>query len=249
MPKILGIIPARFHSQRLPGKVMIDIGGKTMIQRVYEQSLKARLLDKVIVATDHPMVFDHIVAIGGEAWMTDENHSNGTSRCAEIAEKLKDDYSVIINIQGDEPFIDPNQIDLIAELFDDSNTQIATLIKKIEENYQIFDEKEAKVIFNDKQEAIYFSRSPIPYLHQKPKDNWIEFMPFYKHLGLYGFQTDVLLKAVQLAPHPYEIAESLEQLRWLAHFKIKVAISTQDTLAIDSEADLKLVEKFINKNS
>ncbi len=243
--KILGIIPSRYDSSRLYGKAMIDIAGKTMIQRVYEQSKKATKLDKVIVATDSELIFNHLNDIGGEVMMTSSTHKNGTERCAEVAEKMGKEYQVAVNIQGDEPFIDPSQIDLIASLFDTEDTEIGTLIKKIEIPEQIFDEKEAKVIFNSRMEAIYFSRSAIPYLNGKPQNEWFNLIPYYKHLGLYGFRSEILAKISMLPATDLEQAESLEQLRWLDYYKIKVAISELDTLAIDTAEDLKKVEAYL----
>ncbi|HAI75078.1 MAG TPA: 3-deoxy-manno-octulosonate cytidylyltransferase [Microscillaceae bacterium] len=245
MPKILGVIPARYNSSRLPGKALIDIGGKSMIQRVYEQALKAQKVDAVVVATDDQRIASHVESFGGQVVLTRADHLNGTTRCAEVAEKMQHDFQVAINIQGDEPFIDPAQIDLIATLFDDPQTQIATLVKQIEVPAQIFDEKEAKVVFSQAMEAIYFSRSPIPYLHNQPKGKWFELQPYFKHLGIYGFQMPILIEAAAMPPTPLELAESLEQIRWLERFTIKIAISQTDTLAIDTPDDLTKIQAYL----
>ncbi|TAF65206.1 MAG: 3-deoxy-manno-octulosonate cytidylyltransferase [Cytophagales bacterium] len=245
--KIVGIIPSRYDSTRLPGKALVDIGGKTMIQRVYEQALKAKYLDKVVVATDSERIYEHIQSIGGNVLMTATTHRNGTERCAEVAQKLGHEFQVAINIQGDEPFIDPQQIDLIGELFEDDETEIATLIKKIEVAEQIFDEKEAKVVFNRNMEAIYFSRSAIPFLNGVPMKNWFKKQDYYKHLGIYGFQTSILSEIAELPPSALELSEGLEQLRWLDYYSIRVAVSATDTLAIDTPEDLKKVEAYLKK--
>ncbi|WP_026998883.1 3-deoxy-manno-octulosonate cytidylyltransferase [Eisenibacter elegans] len=248
MTKILGIIPARYNSTRLPGKALIDLGGKSMLQRVYEQVRKAQQVDRVVVATDDARIYEHVLAFGGEAAMTDPKHQNGTDRCAEVAQQIGAGFEVCINIQGDEPFIDPSQIDAVAALFAQPDTQIGTLVKKIDVNDQIFDEKEAKVIFNAQHEAILFSRSPLPYLHQVPKTTWAQTFDFYKHLGIYGFRTEILANIAQLPPDPLEQAESLEQLRWLAHYRIKIAFSHIDTVSVDTPEDLEKVRQHLATN-
>ncbi len=248
MKKILGIIPARYDSQRLKGKVLMDIGGKSMVQRVYEQATKSERLDKVLVATDHAQVFEHVKNFGGEVMFTSSQHQTGTDRCAEVAQKMGDEYSIVINIQGDEPFIDPEQINEVARLFDEEGTQIATLAKKITTYEELIDEKEAKVALNTRLEAVFMSRSPIPYLRGVAMSEWIRHFDYYKHIGIYGFQAEILANIAKIPPSLLEQAEGLEQLRWMAHYCIKVGITSFETLAIDTEADLRLAEKYLKSS-
>jgi len=245
MKKILGIIPARYDSQRLKGKVLMQIGGKTMVQRVYEQAKKSERLAQVVVATDHPQVFEHIKSFGGEVMLTSSKHQTGTDRCAEVAQKLGSEYEIVINIQGDEPFIDPAQIDELTLLFDEPNTQIATLAKKIKTYEELIDESEAKVVLNTLSEAIFMSRSPIPYLKGVSQVDWINHFDYYKHIGIYGFRSEILANISQIPTSLIEQAEGLEQLRWMAYYRIKVGITEFETIAIDTEADLLLAEKYL----
>jgi 3-deoxy-manno-octulosonate cytidylyltransferase (CMP-KDO synthetase) len=238
MNKILGIIPARYDSTRLKGKSLADIGGKSMIQRVYEQASKTQKLHKIMVATDHQGIFDHVKSFGGEVMMTSPNHQNGTERCAEVAAKMGDDYPIVINIQGDEPFINPYQIDQVAELFEDEKTLIATLAKKIISYEELIDEKEAKIALNQNFEVAYMSRSPIPYLRSVAMETWHLHQDYYKHIGIYGFKADVLTKVAQLPPSTLEVSEGLEQLRWTAYYPIKIGFTEFETLAIDTPDDL-----------
>jgi 3-deoxy-manno-octulosonate cytidylyltransferase (CMP-KDO synthetase) len=238
--KIAGIIPARYASTRFPGKPLVDIAGKTMIHRVYEQALKAKSLTEVLVATDDERIFKEVEGFGGKVIMTAPHHQNGTERCAEVAAKL--DVNVVINIQGDEPFIQPEQIDLLSATFINNlyNTQIATLIKV--HPFHALDEvlnnpARIKVVVNNKLEALYFSRSLIPFLrdHSKALST-----TFYKHIGIYGFRKDVLLELVKLPPSHLELAESLEQLRWLENgYRIQCAITNMESTSVDVPADLE----------
>lgn len=233
--KITGIIPSRYNSSRFPGKPLADIGGKTMIRRVYEQATQAKLLNDVIVATDDERIAEEVKSFGGKVQMTSANHSNGTERCAEVAKKI--DTDIVINIQGDEPFIEPVQIDLLAECFADSNTQIATLIRKIDWDDELKNPSRIKVVLNKKNEAMYFSRSIIPNPISKQHFDELE---FYLHIGIYGFKKNVLLDLVQLAPTPLEGTESLEQLRWLENgYKIQCKTTSHISIAIDTPEDIE----------
>lgn len=243
--KIAGIIPARYASTRLEGKPLVDIGGKSMIQRVYEQAKKCEQLTKVIVATDDIRIEKHILDFGGEVMMTSTTHTNGTDRCAEVSARLGDDFEVIINIQGDEPFINPNQIKDLAVLFEESDTEIATLGKKIISYEELIDEKEAKIVLNQRQEAIYMSRSAVPFLRNVPIQDWHTKQNYYKHIGIYGFKAKILTQIPKLPIVELEISEGLEQLRWLAYFRIKVGFTDYETFAIDTLEDLKQVEKYL----
>lgn len=241
--KILGIIPARYASTRFPGKPLVDIHGKTMIQRVYEQSIKTKGLAHVVVATDDERIAGEVTRFGGQYVMTANTHQSGTDRCAEVAEKMPD-YDVIINIQGDEPYISPEQIELLSNCFSDDKTQLATLIKEINTEEELFNVNIPKVVINAQQEALYFSRQTIPYLRNVEKEHWLKTHQFYKHIGIYGYRRDVLLALTKLKPSTLEITESLEQLRWLENgFTIKTKVTHLETIAIDTPEDLKKISK------
>ncbi|HEY9001519.1 MAG TPA: 3-deoxy-manno-octulosonate cytidylyltransferase [Mucilaginibacter sp.] len=236
---ILGIIPARYASTRFPGKPLVDIAGKSMIQRVYEQAKKCSQLSEVIVATDDDRIFEHVNGFGGKAMMTSATHQSGTDRCAEVAEKHPE-YDVIINIQGDEPYIDPEQISKLINCFNDADTQLATLVKKVSNEYELHNTSSPKVIINKNSEAIYFSRSPLPHIRGQEPQNWLLHFTYFKHIGIYGYRADVLKEITKLPVSPLEKAESLEQLRWIENgYKIKVAETEIETIAIDTPDDLK----------
>lgn len=240
---VLGIIPARYASTRFPGKPLVDIYGKTMIQRVYEQSIKTKGLAKVVVATDDERIAEEVTNFGGEYVMTANTHQSGTDRCAEVAEKMSE-YDIIINIQGDEPYISPEQIELLSTCFIDKNTQLATLIKEIHTDEELFNVNIPKVVINTRQEALYFSRQTIPFIRNTEKENWLKAHQFYKHIGIYGYRRDVLLALTKLKPSTLELAESLEQLRWLENgFTIKTKVTHLETIAIDTPEDLKKISK------
>ena len=246
--KILGIIPARFASTRFPGKPLIDLAGKTMIQRVYEQAKMAASLNDVVVATDDERIFEVVESFGGKAVFTSNKHQSGTDRCAEVAEKLMG-FDVVINIQGDEPLINPIQIDLVASCFEDDQTQLATLVKIIKTEDELFNFNTPKVIINKNLEAIYFSRQIIPYLNNVDTKNYLQHHTFYKHIGIYGYKTDTLKEIANLPIGNLESAEMLEQLRWIENgYKIKVAVTEHETLAIDSPDDVERVLRAILPN-
>lgn len=241
--KILGIIPARYASSRFPGKPLVDIGGKSMIQRVYEQAKKCPSLTEVIVATDDDRIFNHVTNFGGVAVMTSPDHQSGTDRCAEVATQHPQ-YHVIINIQGDEPFIDPEQITKVAACFTSADVQLSTLIKKIETLEELNNPNSPKVIINKHAEAIYFSRTPLPYLRGHEPQEWLKHFDFFKHIGIYGYRADVLQEVTKLPISPLEKAESLEQLRWIENgYRIKVAETELETHAIDVPEDLEKLDR------
>ncbi|HRN95038.1 MAG TPA: 3-deoxy-manno-octulosonate cytidylyltransferase [Chitinophagales bacterium] len=234
--KTVGIIPSRFSSSRLPGKPLALIAGKPMIQRVYEQCLKSNL-SEVIVATDDERILNTVLNFGGKAMLTSPKHKNGTERIAEIAQNISADY--IVNIQGDEPFIEPEQINLLLATLTEPSTQIVTLAKFLDDESLFETPSIVKVVLNLKNEALYFSRSAIPF-HQS-EDNF----GFYKHIGLYGFKKETILELVKLPTTNLEEIESLEQLRWLQNgHKIKVAITQNETISIDTPDDLAKAERF-----
>lgn len=241
--KFIGIIPARYESSRFPGKPLVDIMGKSMIQRVYEQALKCESLDAVIVATDDTRVQQHVLAFGGKVVMTSSAHQSGTDRCAEVMEELTA-YDVAINIQGDEPFIDPSQIERLCNLFDKAEVKIGTLIKRIDNTDELFDENVAKIVINAKQQALYFSRQAIPYQRGMGTENWLDNQAYYKHIGIYGYRADTLKEITKLPVSAYERTEALEQLRWLEHgYTIDVAETDLETISVDSPDDLDLLLK------
>src|SRR5476649_2414572 len=237
--KILGIIPARYASTRFPGKPLADIAGKSMIQRVYEQAKKCTDLSEVIVATDDKRIFDHVVGFHGMVVITSADHQSGTDRCAEVA-LLHPEYDVIINIQGDEPYIDPEQLTKVATCFTDPETQLATLIKKVLTEEELNNTNSPKVIINRFAEAIYFSRSPLPHIRGQQPADWLQHYTYFKHIGVYGYRADILQQITKLPVSSLEKAESLEQLRWIENgYKIKVAETEFETFAVDTPEDLK----------
>ncbi len=239
--KFIGIIPARYASTRFPGKPLADMKGKYMIQRVYEQACK--VLDNVCVATDDERIFDAVQSFGGKVVMTSTEHRSGTDRCFEAYTRLGGGEDVVINIQGDEPFIKPEQIESLVECFCSPDTPIATLVRPFEacEGYEsLANPNSPKVVLNDRHEALYFSRSVIPYLRGVEPAEWLSRHTYYKHIGMYGYRADVLAEITRLPQSSLEIAESLEQLRWLQNgYTIKVGITTQETIGIDTPADLE----------
>lgn len=241
--KTLGVIPARYASSRFPGKPLVDIRGKSMIRRVYEQAGKATMIDKVIVATDDQRIFDHVQDFGGIVQFTADTHRSGTDRCAEIADR-ETDYDIVINIQGDEPFIDPRQIDQVVEpLRTHPQLEIATLAKRLHDEGTLFNPNIVKVVFDHEQRAMYFSRSAIPYLRDVDPSLWMDKAEFYKHIGIYGFRRSALLAVADLAPGRLEQCESLEQLRWLeAGYRIHVGITQWETFGVDHPEDLKKIK-------
>ncbi|SRR5579871_490115 len=242
---IIGIIPARFASTRFPGKPLIDINGKSMIQRVYEQSAKSRSLNRIIVATEDKQIADHVIGFGGEAVMTGEHHASGTDRCFEALGKLKESYQYIINIQGDEPFIEPEQIDELAEALKNGDIEIATQMIAVKNESELFDAGEAKIILNKNNEAIYFSRAAIPYLRNVDQKEWHTHHLYYRQVGMYAYRNDILKKITQLPVSSLEKAESLEQLRWLQNgFKIKCVLTEYESHCVDVPEDVERILKL-----
>jgi len=244
---ILGIIPARYASTRFPAKPLADLGGKSMIRRVYEQAMKSTALTKVVVATDHEAIHDHVADFGGAVCMTSSQHVSGTDRCYEVLSKEDASYDYVINIQGDEPFIDPAQIDLLASLLD-GDTELATLIKRIDSVEQLFNPNLVKVVINKNSEALYFSRSPIPYMRNQDQVEWVLHHPYYKHIGMYAYRCNILEKITRLSVSSLEKAESLEQLRWLENgYSIKVIETNIETFGIDTPEDLKQALDYLTR--
>ena len=242
--RFVGIIPARFASTRFPGKPLVDIGGKSMIQRVYEQVSK--VLADVYVATDDQRIFDAVLAFGGRAIMTSDQHKSGTDRCYEAYSKLSGNFDVVINVQGDEPFIQPEQIETLKDCFKSTETEIATLAKRFTEmdGFEALNNPNSpKLVVNKSSEAMYFSRSIIPFRRGAETVDWISLNTYLKHVGIYAYRADVLRQLTQLEQSPLEISESLEQLRWLENgFRIKVGYTDVETVGIDTPEDLEKVK-------
>lgn len=242
------IIPARYNSTRLPGKPLVLINGKTMIQRVYEQCKKVKASCKIVVATDDQRIFNHVAEFGGKVIMTSKKHKSGTDRCFEVIEnmrKMNFQFEIAINIQGDEPYIHPRQIETLLKCFDDKNTSIATLVKKISDHNELFDPNCVKVIVNKDSEAIYFSRSPVPFIRDFQKEDWPKKHTFLRHIGIYGYKTDILEKIVSLKISPLEKAESLEQLRWIENgYVIRTKRTNFETIDINTPQDLIRINKL-----
>ena len=245
--KFIAIIPARYASTRFPAKPLAMLGGKRVIERVYEQVAGAT--DKTVVATDDSRIYEAVKAFGGEVEMTSTEHRSGTDRCWEAYQKQGEQFDVVINVQGDEPFIQPSQIETLKSCFNDPDTDIATLVKPFSADDPISaleNPNSPKVVIDRDMRALYFSRSVIPYLRGVERSEWLKHHTFYKHIGIYGFRADVLRAVTSLPQSTLEVAESLEQLRWLENgYKIGVGISEVETIGIDTPEDLVRAEEFL----
>ena len=247
--KVIAIIPARYASTRFPGKPLAILGGKTVIRRVWEQV--SRVIDDVAVATDDRRIAEAVEAFGGRAVITSPDHRSGTDRCYEAYCLIGGEYDVVVNVQGDEPFISPSQIRALTACFDDERTDIATLVKPFAPSDGIEaleNPNSPKVVIDNESRAIYFSRSVIPYLRGVERSEWLARHTFYKHIGMYAVRRDVLREVTSLPQSSLERAESLEQLRWLENgYKIGVGITDIETVGIDTPEDLERAERFLNE--
>lgn len=242
--KFIGIIPARYASTRFPGKPLALLGGKPVIQHVYEKV--AAVLEAAYVATDDERIYDVVKSFGGQVVMTRTDHKSGTDRIEEAIENIGGEWDVVVNVQGDEPFVAKSQLDTICHCFDDPTTQIATLGKPFESMEAVQNPNSPKIVVDNMGFAMYFSRSVIPYVRGKEMSSWLTHYPFLKHLGIYAYRKDVLRQVTQLPQSSLEIAESLEQLRWLQNgFKIKVGTTDVETVGIDTPQDLERAEEFL----
>jgi 3-deoxy-manno-octulosonate cytidylyltransferase (CMP-KDO synthetase) len=245
---ILGIIPARYASTRFPGKPLCDIKGKTMLQRVYEQTAKSNLLDAIIIATDDERIKAHAESFGAKVVLTDINHPSGTDRCYQALQLSDLNADYIINIQGDEPFLDPEQINELARACD-GNTELVTQMIACNNASVLFDTGEVKICLNHVNEALYFSRQVIPAIKNKPPNEWHLHHTYYRHVGMYAYRSDVLKAISALKPSALELAESLEQLRWLeAGYKIKCVTTKYDSHCIDTPEDIEKVLTLMHQN-
>lgn len=240
----IAIIPARFASTRFPGKPLAILGGKTVIQRVYEQV--STVLDHVYVATDDQRIYEAVTQFGGRAVMTRADHKSGTDRICEALDKIGGQFDVVINVQGDEPFIQPSQLRTVMAAFDDPTTQIATLGKRFDSIEAVENPNSPKIVTDNAGFALYFSRSPIPFIRGKEYNQWLAAYPFLKHIGLYAYRANVLREVTRLPQSSLELAESLEQLRWLQNgYRIKVGLTDVETVGIDTPDDLRRAERFL----
>jgi 3-deoxy-manno-octulosonate cytidylyltransferase (CMP-KDO synthetase) len=244
---IAGIIPARYGSTRFPGKSLTDIQGKSMIQRVYEQAAKSPVLDTLVVATDDQRIFDHVTGFGGKAVMTGVHHPSGTDRCREALQQLNGDHRYVINIQGDEPFIDPEQINELAAVLQDGSTELATQMIPVSNHEELFDTGEVKIVLNEHNEALYFSRMVIPFIKGVDEKEWHKHHQYYRHVGMYAYRSDILNRVTSLPVSSLEKAESLEQLRWVQHgFRIKCVTTRFESHCIDTPEDVAKVLTRMN---
>ena len=248
--KVLGIIPARFNSSRFPGKPLATIGGKPMIIHVLERASLCKEISRLIVATDNPIIMDTVIKHGYEAMLTAESHPSGTDRCAEILSKIEDEPDICINIQGDEPFLDPDQLSALISCFKNSDCQISTLKHRINNQEELFSPDAVKVITDKNGKALYFSRSPLPYLRDQNEESWLSKQDYYRHIGLYGFKAEILKKVSKIEESSLEKAEKLEQLRWMENgFSVFVATSDKPNIAVDTPHDLKKAENYYKSQS
>ena len=249
--RFIVIIPARYASTRFPAKPLALLGGKPVIQHVYEQV--SGVVENVVVATDDERIYSAVEGFGGRVVMTSSNHKSGTDRCWEAYQKQGEEYDVVINVQGDEPFIAHSQLRAIMDCFNDETTDIATLVKPFSEEdgvEALENPNSPKVVLDKQSRAIYFSRSVIPYLRGVEREEWLKKHTYYKHIGMYAFRADVLRQVTSLEQSPLELAESLEQLRWLENgYKIGVGISDVETVGIDTPEDLQRAEEFLKKRN
>jgi len=247
--RILGIVPARFASTRLPGKPLADIGGRSMVMRVVDQASRSPSLKKVVVATDDERIMEHVRHMGGEAFLTRRDHPSGTDRCYEALLACgADRFDAVVNVQGDEPFIAPEQIDEVCTALADPHVGIATLAQVITDDREIDDPGEAKIVVDHAMNALLFSRAPIPWLRTAAPGPRHARFRYLKHVGLYAYRSDALARAVQLAPSPLEQAESLEQLRWLeAGLAIRVALTRHGSFCVDTETDLEEARRRVSR--
>lgn len=242
--KVLAIIPARFASTRFPGKPLVDLGGKPMIQRTFERVMSVDGWKRVVIATDDLQIKSVAEGFGAEVIMTRADHISGTDRCAEVLDILGNDFDYVVNIQGDEPFIEPAQLLELSAGFV-SQAPILTLIKRIHDAETLFSVNSPKVVVNARGEALYFSRQTIPFLRGIDQSEWLTSHNYFKHIGLYAYRSDMLQEISQLKPSPLELAESLEQLRWLENGYVIQTIETQfETVGIDTPADLEKIKKM-----
>jgi len=242
--KVVAVIPARYASTRYPGKPLVDLGGKSMIQRTYEQVALVQGWDRIIIATDDERIVHAAMSFGAEVMLTSGAHLSGTDRCAEVLRMLGNDVDYIVNIQGDEPFIEPQQLVEILNAMD-SNAPILTLVKQITTIDTLFNPNSPKVVLDNKNQALYFSRHAIPYMRGLPQEDWLAHHRYFKHIGLYAYRADILTAISQLPASNLETSESLEQLRWLQNgFQIQTVETQFETIGIDSPEDLEKIKKL-----
>ncbi|MBO4599640.1 MAG: 3-deoxy-manno-octulosonate cytidylyltransferase [Bacteroidales bacterium] len=247
--KTLAIIPARYASTRFPGKPLALLGGKPVIEWVWGCVGKLPILTGAVVATDDERIAEAARAFGGRVMTTSKEHRSGTDRCGEVLRRMEETgerYDVVINVQGDEPFLQPEQLESLTECFEDENTQIATLKAPIREKAELFSPNTVKVVCDRRERALYFSRQPIPHLRGAEADEWLERGMYYKHVGIYAFRASTLKEVVELPQTPLELSESLEQLRWMENgYSIRLRTTDAANIGIDTPEDLAAAEKYL----
>jgi 3-deoxy-manno-octulosonate cytidylyltransferase (CMP-KDO synthetase) len=248
--KTLGIIPARYGSTRLPGKALIMVHGQTIIERTYRRAIQSKCLDAVVVATDDVRIFNHVRRFGGKAELTRQDHENGSSRCAEVAATLPQ-YDFVVNIQGDEPLIDPGQIDQLCTLMSaQTSVQIGTMYRRITNPEDLTNPAVAKVVPGEGGRILYFSRSPVPYVRDIPVSEWLDHGVFFRHVGMYAYRGDVLQQISGLPESPLERAEKLEQLNWLYHGMRIYGVETElESMGVDTPDDLARLEQILSPSN
>ena len=247
--KVLAVIPARYASTRFPGKPLALLGGKPVIAWVWECVASLTTLNKAVIATDDGRIAKAVTAFGGKAMLTNSSHHSGTDRCGEVLERLRaagEEYDVVVNVQGDEPFVKPRQLESLIACFDNSDTQIATLMTTIHESEELLSPNNVKVVCDQEDRALYFSRQPIPYLRGVAPEEWLQNHTYYKHVGIYAFKASVLKELVALPQSALELSENLEQLRWLENgYSIKVCRTKVGNMGIDTPEDLEIAEQYL----
>lgn len=247
--KTLAVIPARYASTRFPGKPLATLGGKPVLQWVWERTCAVATIDGTMVATDDERILNAVETFGGRAMMTSSRHRSGTDRCGEVLQVLSrqgEEYDLVINVQGDEPFVQANQLTALQACFSDNDTQIATLKTRIRSTEELLSANNVKVVCDGQGNAIYFSRQPIPFLRGVESGMWLERQPYYKHVGLYAFRADTLRQLVRLTPSPLEQSESLEQLRWIENgYTLRVVETEAANIGIDTPEDLAAAERSL----
>lgn len=243
--KVIAIIPARYASTRFPGKPLVEINGKPMIQHVFEKAIQSQLFDKVIVATDDNRIEQCVLSFGGKVCLTSSEHQSGTDRCGEVISKESEHFDIVVNIQGDEPFIHTEQLEQLVNLFTNPSTQIATLKKEITAIEDVHNPNVVKVVADAHKRALYFSRNPIPFVRGEEKKDWLSHHKFFKHLGLYGYRSEVLKDLIHLPSSSLELSESLEQLRWLQNgYSIFIDETQHESIGIDTPEDLEKLKNL-----
>ena len=249
--RVLAVIPARYASTRFPGKPLALLGGKPMIEWVWERVASMPAIDEAVVATDDGRIADTVATFGGRAMMTSDKHRSGTDRCGEVLERMEakgKQFDVVVNVQGDEPFVQKSQLQTLVDSFENNDTQIATLMAPIGEVTELMSANNVKMVCDKEGKALYFSRQPIPYMRGVAMEEWLQRHTYYKHVGIYAFRSEVLKSVVRLPQSELELSESLEQLRWMENgYGIKVCQTEAGNMGIDTPEDLAAATQYLTE--